>query len=120
MNDMFAAEEASPVNKGALYKQNKEVQLMERLERRMEGNYRQTPLMLLHAQHTYLPPSLYHAHMKSAGHNCLLLPWHTVGLRPHSICKCIVQTCHCESQHLQYHHVAETGEHFVTQHSWPC
>lgn len=34
---MFAAENASPVNKRALYKQNKEVQLMERLERRMEG-----------------------------------------------------------------------------------
>lgn len=34
---MFAAKEASGVNKRELYKQNKEAQLMERLERRMEG-----------------------------------------------------------------------------------
>ena len=37
MNTLFAAEEASPMNKRALYKQTKEAQLMERLERRMEG-----------------------------------------------------------------------------------
>ena len=37
MGDMFAAEDASGVNKRELYKQNKEAQLMERLERRMEG-----------------------------------------------------------------------------------
>ena len=37
MGELFAAEEAAGVNKRELYKQNKEAQLMERLERRMEG-----------------------------------------------------------------------------------
>ena len=47
MDNLFAAEEASPVNKRALYKQTKEAQLIERLERRMEGTDRQTQLTLL-------------------------------------------------------------------------
>ncbi len=37
MRDLFAAEEPSGLNKHELYKQNKEAQMMERLERRMEG-----------------------------------------------------------------------------------
>lgn len=47
MDNLFAAEKALPVNKRALYKQTKEAQLMERLERRMEGTDTQTHLTLL-------------------------------------------------------------------------
>ena len=39
MRDLFAAEEPSGLNKRELYKQNKEAQMMERLERRMEGTH---------------------------------------------------------------------------------
>ncbi len=37
MRDLYAAEEQTGLNKRELYKQNKEAQMMERLERRMEG-----------------------------------------------------------------------------------
>ena len=37
MSELFRAEEPSGLNKRELYKQNKEAQMMERLERRMEG-----------------------------------------------------------------------------------
>ncbi len=39
MRELFAAEEPSGLNKRELYKQNKEAQMMERLERRMEGTH---------------------------------------------------------------------------------
>ena len=48
MTELFEAEEASGVNKHELYKQNKEAKLMDRLERRMEGE-----LTLLHE--CYMP-----------------------------------------------------------------
>ncbi len=41
MSELFAAEEPSGLNKHELYKQNKQAQLMERLERRMEGTLHQ-------------------------------------------------------------------------------
>ena len=59
MDNLFAAEDASPVNKRALYKQTKEAQLMERLERRMEGTDRPSHLILLCAcWQPWLPPCL--------------------------------------------------------------
>ena len=70
MRDLFAAEEPSGLNKRELYKQNKEAQMMERLERRMEGTHWH-PLHLSPAVHSYARPtvklvdvdvSTYHGH----------------------------------------------------------
>lgn len=59
MDNLFAVEKASPVNKRTLYKQTKEAQLMERLERRMEGTDRRSHLMLLCAcWQPWFPPCL--------------------------------------------------------------